>query len=459
MPQLLPLIAGFDAAAPLLWHRGAMVTAGEFLGQVMALAEALPPRPYLVNLCEQRANFLVAWCAAAVRSQTNLLPASRAPQVIAEVQASYGDNHIVDDELVARVLARGRRDAVRLMPQIAADHIVQIGFTSGSTGTPTAHTKRWGSLHFNTRYNAERICECLGGAKAAASATIIATVPPQHMYGTETSVLLPLLAGMAVHDGRPLFPGDLAVALAQVPAPRVLVTTPVHLRTLLASTQDFAEVAVVVSATAPLETALALRVAAELKAPLLEMFGSTETCVIATRLTAHETGWRLYPGVTLETAADHAWVRAPWFDQATRLQDVVEIAADGCMLLRGRNVDMIEIAGKRASLAELTRRLLAIPGVQDAVVFQPSDAESEAQGVGRVQRVAAAVVAPDLSAHEILTAMAQSVDPVFLPRPLLRVATLPRNELGKTARAQLLQLLRHPRIEPEPRRAGLLQRR
>jgi acyl-coenzyme A synthetase/AMP-(fatty) acid ligase len=440
VPQLLPLIAGFDAAAPLLWQRGAAVTAGQFLSQVLALARALPSQTYLINLCEQRANFLVAWCAAVVRGQTNLLPASRAPQVIADVQASYADHHLVDDDLVRQVLARGTAGQVPAMPQISADHIVQIGFTSGSTGAPSAHTKRWGSLHFNTRFNAERIRECLG--EAAAAPVVLATVPPQHMYGTETSVLLPLLAGMSVHSARPLFPQDVAVSLAEVPAPRVLVTTPVHLRTLLASSQLFPEVAVVVSATAPLDAALAQRVAVVLKAPLLEMFGSTETCVIATRLTAQERGWRLYPDVTLEPAADHTWVRAPWFDRTTRLEDVVEIEA-GRMLLRGRNVDMIEIAGKRASLADLTRRLLSIPGVQDAVVFQPSDAEAEAQGVGQVQRVAAAVVAPTLSAQEILATMAQSVDPVFLPRPLLRVAELPRNELGKTTRAQLLQLLRH----------------
>jgi acyl-coenzyme A synthetase/AMP-(fatty) acid ligase len=440
VPQSLPLIAGFDAAAPLLWEGGVPVTAGEFLSQVLALARALPTQPYLVNLCEQRANFLVTWCAAAVRGQTNLLPASRAPQVIADVQASYADHHIVDDELVGQVLARGTAGQVPAMPQISADHIVQIGFTSGSTGVPTAHGKRWGSLHFNTRFNAERIRECLGAA--AAMPAVLATVPPQHMYGTETSVLLPLLAGMSVHSARPLFAQDVAASLAEVPAPRVLVTTPVHLRTLLASSQLFPEVAVVVSATAPLDAALAQRVAVVLKAPLLEMFGSTETCVIATRLTATERGWRLYPDVTLEPAADHTWVRAPWFDRATRLEDVVVIEA-GRMLLRGRNLDMIEIAGKRASLADLTRRLLSIPGVQDAVVFQPSDAEAEAQGVGQVQRVAAAVVAPTLSAQEILAAMALSVDPVFLPRPLLRVAELPRNELGKTARAQLLQLLRN----------------
>jgi acyl-coenzyme A synthetase/AMP-(fatty) acid ligase len=440
--QTLPLIAGFDAAAPLLWQGGAPLTSGQFLGRVMVLAQALPPQPYLVNLCEQRANFLVAWCAAAVRGQTNLLPASRAPQVIADAQAGYGENHIVDDQVVLRALARGTPGRSPAMPQIAVDHITQIGFTSGSTGTPTAHAKRWGSLHFNTRFNAERIRECLGGSVVAA-ANIVATVPPQHMYGTETSVLLPLLASMAVHEGRPLFPGDVAAALAEVPAPRVLVTTPVHLRALLASSQDFPALAVVVSATAPMDAALAQQVGARLQAPLLEMFGSTETCVIATRLTARENAWRLYPGVSIEPAADHTWVRAAWFDQATRLQDVVEVCASGRMLLRGRNVDMIEIAGKRASLADLTRRLLDIPGVRDAVMFQPADSEAAAQGVGRVHRVAAAVVAPTLSAHDILTAMAQGVDAVFLPRPLLLVAELPRNELGKTGRAELLRLLWH----------------
>ncbi len=56
----------------------------------------------------------------------------------------------------------------------------------------------------------------------------------------------------------------------------------------------------------------------------------------------------------------------------------------------------------------------------------------QAQGVARVQRVAAAVVAPTLSVARILAALAPSVDPVFLPRPLLRVVALPRNELGKT---------------------------
>ena len=437
----LPLIAGFTAERPLLRQRGGVLSAGEFLRRVLALAGQLPSRQFLVNLCEQRANFLIAWCAAVVRGQTNLLPASRAPRVIADAEAGHADHHRVDDDLVAKLLARGTADVVPVVPQIAGDHVVQIAFTSGSTGTPTAHPTRWGSVQHHTGFTALRIRECLGETAAAAQPTVIATVPPQHMYGAETSVLLPLLAGMAVHAGRPLFPADVASSLEDAPAPRVLVTTPVHLRTLLASTQEFPPLAAVVSATAPLDAALARRVTAVMRAPLLEIFGSTETGAIATRLTAHESGWRLYPGVSVEPAADHTRVRAPWLAEGTALQDVVEVTAPGRMLLRGRNVDLIEIAGKRASLSDLTRRLLAIPGVRDAVVFQPTDAEAGAWGVGRVHRLAAAVVAPTSSEEEILAAMAQGVDPLFLPRPLLKVAAVPRDELGKTSRAQLLALL------------------
>jgi acyl-coenzyme A synthetase/AMP-(fatty) acid ligase len=41
------------------------------------------------------------------------------------------------------------------------------------------------------------------------------------------------------------------------------------------------------------------------------------------------------------------------------------------------------------------------------------------------------VVAPDLDAARVLAALRDRVDPVFLPRPLLFVARLPRNATGK----------------------------
>ena len=60
---------------------------------------------------------------------------------------------------------------------------------------------------------------------------------------------------------------------------------------------------------------------------------------------------------------------------------------------------------------------------------------------GGVERLIALVVAPGLSEREILTALAERLDPLFLPRPLLKVEALPRNETGKITRERLLALV------------------
>jgi len=94
------------------------------------------------------------------------------------------------------------------------------------------------------------------------------------------------------------------------------------------------------------------------------------------------------------------------------------------------------VAGKRASLADLTRRLLAIPGVKDAIVFQP-----DAAAAGVVRRVAALIVAPGLTVEAVTEQLTHKVDAAFIPRPLVRVDALPRNEVGKLPRDRLLAAL------------------
>jgi acyl-coenzyme A synthetase/AMP-(fatty) acid ligase len=413
----------------------------------------------------------VAFAAALVRGQTVLLPPSRAAQVVAEVHAAHPSSHAIHDGFELAIEPPGRRrhacampvasraDVGRAMdgerdsapgtdehddahrsphpavPGIPGSHAAAVGFTSGSTGTPKAHEKTWGSFAASTAHNAARIRAALAARGEGPHAAIVATVPPQHMYGMETTVLLPLLGDFAVHGGKPLFPADIAAALAAVAAPRVLVSTPVHLRALLDSGQELPRVSVVVSATAPLERELAERIECAWGCELLEVFGSTETCVVATRRTAREAAWQSYPGVVLTPAPDGTRVSAPWFAADTLLQDVVELEGGGRFVLRGRNVDMVEIAGKRASLAELTRRLLAVPGVRDGIVVQ-LDAEA-----GGVRRIAALAVA-DAPAADILAALRDVVDPAFLPRPLRVVAALPRNEVGKLPRESVLEALR-----------------
>ena len=436
LPNLIPLLVSDEPSRPVVWRGTSPVTAAEFEAQVTVVAAALPPRPQLVNLCEDRHRFLIALAAALRREQTVLLPASRAPEVVGEVLAANPGSYVFDDAMVDAALAAAS-PSTNAHTVVPADHIAVIGYTSGSTGRSKAHTKRWRSFMSSTAHNAAAINARLAARGETGRAAIVATVPPQHMYGMEMSVLLPLLGDMSVHAGRPLFPADVARALADVPAPRVLVTTPVHLRALVESGISMPAIGVIVCATAPLDPALAARAESLFATDVLEVFGATETCVIASRLTARSVDWHLYDDVELTPEPDGTMVRAPWFDAPTLLQDVVELRPDRRFALRGRNADLLEIAGKRASLADLTRRVLDVPGVVDAVVFQPDTADD-----GRVRRVAALVVAPGLASRDVTERLRHAVDPAFLPRPLVVVDALPRNEVGKLPRERLLAILR-----------------
>ncbi len=435
---LQPLGQG-DEARPLLFDGAGEISLGTDFAQVRGLAALLPAGRYAINLCEDRYRFLVAFGAAALRGQTTLLPSSRAPAVIDEVRASHPDSYCLGEQALDDAPPHYWRLPETLpmrtgaVPAIAEDALVAIGFTSGSTGCPKPHPKTWGAFRSSTAANLAALRHLWS---AGAAPHIVATVPPQHMYGMEMSVLLPLL-GAAVHAERPFFPGDVARALQQAAAPRVLVTTPVHLRALIESGVALPPLAGIVSATAPLPQALAAAAETQFGCEVREVFGSTETCVIATRRTASEETWRLQPGERLSPQPDGTLVCATHLDAPVALADLVALEGEDRFRLRGRNADLLEIAGKRASLGDLTRKLLAIPGVEDGIVFQLD--EGDAAGV---RRIAALAVAPALDEAQILRHLQRGLDPVFLPRPLLRVNALPRNETGKLPRDALLALLR-----------------
>jgi acyl-coenzyme A synthetase/AMP-(fatty) acid ligase len=433
----LALLADGDLARAFAWRNGETLTAGDFLAEVMALAAALPAASYAINLCEDRYRFLVMFCAVAIAGQTNLLPASRAPQAIAEVMQAFANCYVASERELDPAPARFFRipefcsnvEKLAFNPRIALDQVVAIGFTSGSTGAPKANPKTWGALCASSELNAQLL------RSKTAMPNVVATVPPQHMYGLELSVLLPLRSSAAIHVGHPFFPADIAHALTELPAPRVLVTTPFHLRALMQEDTPLPSLEAIVSATAPLDAALATLAEQRHATKVIEVFGSTETCVIAHRRTATDAAWQLYPGIDLQPQPDGTLVSAPHFAEPIALQDIVELLPARHFALRGRNSDLLEIAGKRASLADLTCRLLAVPGVIDAVVFQ---LDADARGV---RRLAALAVADGVSEREILRALRAAVDPVFLPRPLRLLSALPRNAAGKLPRAALIAAL------------------
>jgi acyl-coenzyme A synthetase/AMP-(fatty) acid ligase len=408
-----------------------------FWRDVAALAARLPAQNYVVNLCTDRYRFMTGLFAALQAGQVSLLPAANLPSALAALAEDYPDLYALTDD--------GARPALRCMEfpadlhggmpapdalALPATQPAAILFTSGSTGRPKPALKTWSTLLHSAQAAGARL-----GIAGMRGGSIVGTVPHHHSYGLESIILLGLLHGLAIDTSWPLFPADIRAALARAPRPRVFVTTPVHLRALLATPDDMPPVDLVLSATAPLSADQAAAAEACFRAPLIEIYGCTEAGQLATRRTAQDESWHCLDGVAFRQDSDSGtWASGPATPGPTLLHDVIDIIAPGRFTLGARNADLVDVAGKRSSLAYLDQQLLSIAGVQDGAFVTGT-------APGRVPRLAAVAVAPGLQARDIIAALRARIDPAFLPRPLRLVDSLPRNKMGKLPRADLLRLI------------------
>ena len=429
-----PLVRGFGAGAAFAYRKGCRISIERFLSDASRLAAALPDRRYLLNLCTDRYHFAAGFAAALLRRQVNLLPPNETPDLIERLVSRYPGVYCLSDSVTGlqsleTVLFPELDDAGMValpVPDVPETQIAAIVFTSGSTGEPVPYRKTWGSL---ARVAAAEI-EILH-LRARPGMALIGTVPPQHVFGLEATVLVAMQGGFALHARRPFYPADIRAELASLPRPRGLVTAPVHLRVLLAEPDDLPPADFLLCATAPLSPQLAAQAEARFGAPLYEIYGCTESGGIASRRTIETGEWRAMTDVTLRTDGRGTWVKGGHVEAEILLADVIELRGRGRFLLHGRTADLVNIAGKRTSLAHLNYHLNSIEGVCDGAFVVPEQ-ESEA-----VTRLAAYVVAPGLSSEALMNALRQRIDAAFLPRPLHFVEALPRNETGKLPRQAL----------------------
>ncbi len=442
-----PLLSGDDLDAPLAWRNGHALSRRQYLADVRALASALPAAGPMFNVTADRYRFAVGLGAALLRGQDNLLPPNHTPDTVARLLALFPTTYGLTDEADSRVklpMLRYPVDAARIdrpdaaimprIPRIPRIPIVALAaqvLTSGSTGAPVPHPKRWGLLVSNAQAGAARLARQMGRATLD-GVTLVATVPAQHMYGFESSVLVALLGGAAFDAGRPFFPADIAAALARAPRPRVLVTTPFHLKMLLDAGIELPQLDLTLCATAPLAPQLAARAEAALGAPLMEIYGCTEAGQVASRRTTDGPEWQVYDGLTLSGGGAHTRVQGGHVPEPTSLADVLDVVDAQTFRLLGRSNDLINIAGKRSSLSHLNHHLNSVEGVHDGAFWLPVQDEADSNSV---VRLVAFVVAPGVPAallHEqVLRALRERLDAAFLPRRIIAVSALPREPTGK----------------------------
>jgi acyl-CoA synthetase (AMP-forming)/AMP-acid ligase II len=491
-PTGLPLLAPRDLTAPIVWRGGQAISAHQLLRWAERLAQRLPPVGQPINLCQDRLLFAVALLAAWLRGQSAMLPPNGLPATLEQLPAGPGPAYVLIDTPLLAQLAAGSlpcfgvsleegglwpalRPQLPELPELPIEQHVVCLLTSGSTGAPQPHSKRFGPLVANIQAEAERLAQLLERPNLV-GLTLVATVPAQHSYGLESSVLLALLGGAAFEAGRPFYPADIAAALAAVPQPRALVTTPFHLKALLLSGIALPPVDLVLSATAPLSPQLAAQAEAAMGARLVEIYGCTEAGQVATRRTTAGDTWQTLGAlrihretVTSGAAAAHAAanpaedastgavntargsstaatgdepterfiVQGGYVTEPTPLADVLVLQDAQHFRLLGRANDLIHVAGKRSSLAHLNFQLNRIEGVEDGAFWLPDP--HEAPELEAVQRPVAFVVAPQLGASAIIAALRLQLDAAFVPRRVVHVASLPREGTGKLTASALRQ--------------------
>lgn len=313
-------------------------------------------------------------------------------------------------------------------------HAFIVLFTSGSTGAPRQIVKPVSCLDEEARWLAERWGQSLQGC------TVIASVTHQHLYGLTFRIILPLALGL-VFDSRQVFYSE--QLSAQDGSLRLaLISSPAFLRRLDRSLTA-PDCRFIVSAGGELCWSSARQVQEWLQQPVDEIYGSTETGVLATRTRTCESElWQPFSRVIFTQDQQlRWWARSPLIPEAEGLQldDKLEFNADKFRLC-GRYDRIVKIEDKRVSLSEIERRLMALPQVTDAVALSVS--RPERSGIGVVLVLDGDYGEKELAGlkREWRHELHRWLEPVAMPRYWRIVRTIPHNSQSKRAWPQIQEL-------------------
>lgn len=302
-------------------------------------------------------------------------------------------------------------------------------YTSGSTGKPVMQPKRFRQLTSELDRQAE-LWPLDGGA-------VVSQVSHQHIYGLLTGILRPLCHGVPFCGDENRYPEAMAERLGEasdaglgvrlVSSPPQLSRLPDHL--------SWQAPAMVFSSGAPLALHDARRCEHLLGAPVIELYGSTETGGIAHRRQTKSEAWTPLPDVEIALDDGTLSLRSPflatpfeWWQQADR----VEPSAEGFHLL-GRADRLAKIGGKRISLTAIERHLRQYESIGDAHCL---DLERRDGRLGVVVAMSLEALPQDHASRRALVATLRDhlvtlLEPVAIPRYWRFVSTLPTNSQGK----------------------------
>lgn len=415
----------------------------------LALSETLAGSQVICNLCTSHLACLIVWLASARQGIQQILPASRGNlDLIATLSVSLKPTLLVSDDSVAHTTHLAHVKTFFFQPQLSrnpyrdeqlswspgANAPLFTLYTSGSTGSPEAHHKSLEQLVEGARVLGAALNREFGAGLTQPEsaeqklldrlAWLVSSVPLQHMFGIEAALMLSVVYGNPVLNQRPLLPADIQSALALCPKHSVWIATPMHLSALARSETSIKNCSLVLASTMPLSTELASVTESFTAAPVIEIYGSTETGALATRRTATTEEWLLLDGIDIFGESQRFSVVGKHFASPQILTDSILPISSTTFKLLGRAKDMIKIAGRRTSMSTLNLVLQNLAGIEDAAFYLPGPAEFG-------KRLALIYVSYSLSQEDIKTYLRKKIDPIFIPRVFIKVECITRTETGK----------------------------
>lgn len=349
----------------------------------------------------------------------------------------------------------GRSDDPGPLPPLNSARCRIEFFTAGSTGLPKVVLKTLAQMEQEAQ-----MVDGLLNRFVAPAAPVLGTVPLHHLYGLTFRLFWPLTTGRLLEAEAYEFWESLATDL---PPGAALITSPAHLTRLVPPDQGLPPLlrpSLVLSAGAPLSQDAAAVALQALATPVTEIYGSTETGVVAwRRRDLAAPAWTAFTEIEVRASPERRLaVRSPlvrpsdagsdgWFETA----DLVRLEGAQGFHLLGRADSIVKIEGKRVSLPELEQRLAADPLVAEAALLLIDEAKPTLGAVvvlSEAGRAELSAMGAFRLGRLLRGRLVQAQDASGLPRRWRFVPALPSGVLGKRRRADLLALFELPPTAP-----------
>ncbi|QTA80123.1 Aromatic amino acid lyase family protein [Desulfonema limicola] len=403
------------------------------------------------NVClfsEDKGITAAALLASAARGFSLVLPYACTVQAVEDISGYMDLQAAISDKpvellpgisIIVPSCSKNRNPGLK--PKKGPDDICFYFFTGGSTGRPKIWAKTPRNLFAEALFQIKE-------HKIGTDDCILATVPPYHIYGILYSVLVPFFTGARVVEKICTYPEEIRQAFSDY-SPSIFVSVPVHYRVLNSSLDGnetgTSSLRLAFSSAGRLDEADGEYFYKTTGAPVVEIYGSTETGGIAARTRAKGETWLTpFDVIDWKIENERLCVRSGFISPGVETDDKgffltgdrVESGDGKHFVLLGRADGIVKVGGKRVDLEEAQEKLKQIEGVQDLVLIAVPGAN------GRENDICALVQAEQayMDKDRFRACAVKLVSPYAMPRRIEIVDKIPVSDTGKYDRNALESL-------------------